>query len=162
MRSVKIFVTLFAISQLCLLHGCGKAIENTADDKTIASINNYKMTVGDFRASAKAIPGAKKDVLEQLITRNILIQEAQKENFDKDRAFMKEIESYWEQALLKLLIKKKTSEFSAAFKGDKDKVEAAMEGWIKGIRASADVKIYEKNLDAVDISQEAENGYGKK
>ena len=120
------------------------------------------MTAGDFRESARVVSGTKKEILEQLITRNILIQEAQKENFDKDRAFLKEIESYWEQALLKLLIRKKTAEFSATFNGDKSKVEAAMEGWVSGLRAGANVKIYEKNLDAVNISKEADDGEGKK
>jgi peptidyl-prolyl cis-trans isomerase C len=49
-------------------------------------------------------------MLDELITKKILIQEAQKQNFDKDRAFMKEIERYWEQALLKLLLKKRSDE----------------------------------------------------
>ena len=90
-------------------------------------------------------------MLDQLINKNILIQQSQSENFDKDEVFMKEIQRYWEQALLKLLIKKKTAEFSELYKGDKGKIETAMERWVKDLRSKANVKIYKESLDAVNI-----------
>ena len=152
MKLLKMSVILLIIGQLSFTaYGCGGAKKISGDDKVVARINNYKMTVEDFHNSARAIGGTREEALEELITRNILIQEAQKENFDKDKAFMKEIERYWEQALLKLLIKKKTAEFSAAFKGDTQKVATAMGMWVKNLRSRANVKVYKDNLDQVNL-----------
>jgi len=135
-----------------LICGCGRPKNPGADDKIIAKINNYTLTAGDFRDSAaKMMGGTKEAVLDELITKNVLIQEAQKENFDKDRAFMNEIEKYWEQALLKLLIKKKMAEFYVAFKGDQAKVKEAMDRWVKYLRAHSKVKIYKENFDKIKV-----------
>ena len=152
MKGIKLFLILFM--GICLglaFYGCGSPKDPTGEERVVAKINKYNMTIEDFRDSAKSARGTKEEVLDQLIVRNILIQEAQKENFDKDKAFMKEIQGYWEQALLKLLIKKKTAEFSASFKGDKVKVEAAMRRWVKNLRSRANVTVYKENFDAVNI-----------
>ena len=150
MNHLRVFALLAGM--IFSLYGCGSPGNKSGDDRAVAKINNYNMTIGDFRDSARAVGGTKEYALEELITRNILIQEAQKENFDKDGAFMKEIQGYWEQALLKLLIKKKTAEFSVLFKGDKNKVETAMERWVKNLRSRAKVKIYRENLDQINLS----------
>ena len=104
-----------------MISGCGGS-DNTVDTEVVARINDYNLTVSDFENEAKPAfikkrilrdpLKAKKELLEDVITRKILLQEAQKENFDKEKKFMREIEGYWEQALLKLLIHKKTEEFS--------------------------------------------------
>lgn len=152
MKGLKFFVTLLLSIFLGMtIYGCGSHSMPPGEEKVIAKINNYNMTAEDFRDSARAVSGTREEVLDQLITKNILIQEAQKENFDKDKAFMKEIERYWEQALLKILIKKKTAEFSADFKGDEKKVEMAMDRWVKNLRSRANVKIYKENLDGVNV-----------
>ena len=153
MKRLKILIMLLTVACAGLyVCGCGRAKEAAGDNRVIARINKYTMTAEDFRNSASRTFGAtKEEILDELITKNVLIQEAQKENFDKDKAFMKEIERYWEQALLKLLIKKKTAEFSIAFGGDKEKVGAAMERWIKDLRARTNVKIDKKNLDEISI-----------
>lgn len=152
MKYLKTLMILVVAAQLSLfVCGCGEQKEVLPGDKVVARINDYTMTVEDFRNGARAVRGTKDEVLEELITRNILIQEAQAENFDKDKAFMKEIERYWEQALLKLLIKKKTAEFSAAFKGDQEKVENAMDKWVKALRSRASVKTYRENLEGIDL-----------
>ena len=106
-----------------IMAGCCQKCKPADGKKILANIGNYEMTVEDFKNEAalispyKYLPGdsakVKEEFLDELITKKILLQEAQAQNFDKDKAFMKEIERYWEQALLKLLIKKKQKEFSA-------------------------------------------------
>ena len=154
MKRLKILIMLLTVACAGLyVCGCGRAKEAAGDTRVIARINKYTMTAEDFRNSASRTFGAtKEEILDELITKNVLIQEAQKENFDKDKAFMKEIERYWEQALLKLLIKKKTAEFSAAFKGDEKKVEDAMGRWVKNLRARANVRVYKNNFDNVELT----------
>ena len=100
--------------------GCDFTGPGSEDESVVARINDYDLTVSDFKNEA-AFTLSQKDILsnpleakerllESLITKNILLQEAQKQNFDKDREFMKEIESYWKQALLKLILKYKSNE----------------------------------------------------
>ena len=152
-RMAAMFVFLFFA--VLAVHGC--ANKAPQDKKLVARINNYELTVEDFKNESDLVmsnkylsrdPQAAKDqMLEEMITKNILIQEAQAQNFDKDKAFMKEIERYWEQALLKLLLKKKTEEFSAQVTGASDeikkaKVQQMLEMWVTDLRRHAKVKIY--------------------
>ena len=115
-------VVLLLIILGIIVSGCGRGGESLIDKRIIARINNYELTVSDFNNEigsllmrkylARDPLKAKEELLEQLITKKVLLQEAQRQNFDKDRNFMREIERYWEQALLKLLLKKKSDELS--------------------------------------------------
>ncbi len=42
----------------------------------------------------------------------MLLQEAQRQGIDREKDFMKSIENYWEQALLRLLLERKSKEIS--------------------------------------------------
>lgn len=107
---------------LVIAVGCGRKKAGPDESSIVARIDNYEMTVKDFReevlltAANKYLPEdpikAKEELLDELIVKKILVKEAQAQNFDKDKAFMKEIERYWEQALLKLLMRKKSREFA--------------------------------------------------
>ena len=136
------------------------------DDKVLARINNYTLTIADFESetqgklpsglSAPDLEKAKEDLLDDLITKKLLIQEAQKQNFDKDKAFIKEIEGYWEQALLKLLYKKKSQELMREIsKEERDPdirdrlVLEALNSWMEDLKNSADIKKYKENLKTV-------------
>jgi hypothetical protein len=160
MTKTWMLMMLVFLSFICL-SVCGCSSKAAQPKKIVARINNYELTAGDFKdASAdmrtdkylsETPEKAKERLLEELIVKNILLQEAQAQNFDKDKAFMKEIQSYWEQALLKLLIKKKIDEFSAKVtvsSGEaKDvKVRQMLENWVKDLRKRANVKIYKENL----------------
>ena len=130
----KIGILLVAVLLFVMLpmSGCGKKPEASML-KVLAKINNYDLTTEDFRDEARLSLArqyplgesdkAKEDLLDEMIVKKLLIQEAQAHNFDKDRAFMKEIERYWEQALLKLLIKNKVQEFSQNVTVGEDEVE---------------------------------------
>jgi hypothetical protein len=91
-------------------------------ERIVATINDYTMTVEDFNYESKEIlhtaqilgdiPVTKENILDALVTKEVLLQEAQKNNLDKDKSFMKTIELYWEQTLLKNLLMKKSGEIS--------------------------------------------------
>lgn len=110
-------VVIFAL--VLVITGCAKR----PDEKSIvASVNDCKMTLEDFNYEANEvfsvgrmlgeIPITKKDVLELLITREVLLQEAVREKLDRDKKFLKAIELYWEQTLLKNLLTKKLDEIT--------------------------------------------------
>ena len=136
------------------------------DNAVLAKINKYKLTVADFKSEAKdKLPGnlseadferSKESMLDEIIMKKLLVQEAQKQNFDKDRAFIKEIEGYWEQALLKLLYNKKSQEILREISRDerdpevRDRlVREALNRWMEDLKKNADIKKYKENLKAV-------------
>ena len=162
--SIFLFVLLSFVAAGCNFC-CGKKAQESSP--VIAKINNYKLTADDFSDEARLIvpnmhlsanaDKAKEDILGEIIVKKVLLQEAQKRNFDKDKDFMKEIERYWEQALLKLLMKSKIDEFSKRMspeiKGDirRKMLQAELAGWVEGLRKTASVKINEENLKKVEI-----------
>lgn len=111
--------------------GCG-AKPNNAGEKIVARINNYELTSSDFNdelrltAANKYLSSdpakAREELLDEIITKKLLLQEAQRRDFDKDKAFMKEIERYWEQALIKLLVRSKMDELSRSVTVDEREI----------------------------------------
>lgn len=92
------------------------------DNRIVAHVNNYKMSVEDLRYELNNIAHDEKGLLEtqigrkefmdRLLEKEILLQEAQRLGLDREKDFMKSIEGYWEQALLKLLLEKKSNKIS--------------------------------------------------
>lgn len=168
MSYVKTIFLISLLSSAMLIPACSSNIPQDDDSKIVAKINDYKLTVADFEyetgdkipagLSGQDLKKAKEDLLERLITKKLLIQEAQKQNFDKDTAFVKEIEKYWEQALLKLLYNKRSQELVREIGKDEvdpkirdAKVQQALNEWIEGLKRRADIKRYEENLDTVRL-----------
>ena len=121
-------IGLFAlVVSFVFITGCGKAPgaggSASKDERVLARINNVGLTVSDFKDDAGPLltkkylshsPLKQKgQILEELITKEVMLQEAQKLGLDKERSFMKDIEGYWEQALIKSLISKKLKECSS-------------------------------------------------
>jgi peptidyl-prolyl cis-trans isomerase C len=104
-----------------LAAGCSSG-KNNAENKIVAQINNYKMTAGDLKYEFRNAPhdeitgikteSERKQYLEGIIEKEILLQEAQRQGIDREKDFMKSIENYWEQALLKILLNRKSKEIS--------------------------------------------------
>lgn len=163
-KMISATIIILCISFMPLPAGCGESKGD--DNKILARINNYTLTIADFKSetqgklpsglSAPDLEKTKEDLLEDIITKKLLIQEAQKQNFDKDKAFVKEIERYWEQALLKLLYNKKSQELLREISRDErdpevrdKKLQQAMNAWMEALKNSADIKKYKENLEAV-------------
>lgn len=123
-RSLKIIaIFLLPVVVAYVFYGCTGRKGHSPDEKAVlARINDYELTVKDFKDEAEllsptkyfsgSMDSAKAILLDEMIGKKMLVMEAQRENFDKEESFMKEIERYWEQALLKRLMKKKMKEFS--------------------------------------------------
>jgi peptidyl-prolyl cis-trans isomerase C len=133
-RNIVLDILLAVIFALGL-QGCGASPieqQTVRDTEVLARINAYRMTAADFKDGVDFIlatkylsvepDDAKKELLDELITRNVLLQEAQRQNLDKQKAFMKEIERYWEQSLLKLLLQKRSTEISVRVSVDESEI----------------------------------------
>lgn len=168
MPNLKKILSISILLSVLLIPACSSNNGLAGDDKRIvAEINDYKLTIADFKAESRNLSAgnyspadfekAKENILDEIITKKVLIQEAQKENFDKDKAFIKEIERYWEQALLKLLYNKKSQELLNKIRleaGETEdmrsmKVRQAISDWVDGLKSRADIKKYEENLKAI-------------
>jgi peptidyl-prolyl cis-trans isomerase C len=125
----KIFSHIFLISILFLFPGCSKQSEKK---EVVAYVGPYETTVEDFNAyREKAISISlpltlqqKTKLLDNLIDRQLLIQEAVKEGLDKKEDFMKEIEDYWHQSLIKRIVDKKSKEIVSNVKIYRREMEA--------------------------------------
>lgn len=113
---------LAGIACLIFLAGCS-AEKTDPGNKVVAQINKYKMTEEDLRYEFKNTPYDEAELLETengrkrylrgLIEKEVLLQEAQRQGIDREKDFMKSIENYWEQALLRILIERKSKEISS-------------------------------------------------
>lgn len=125
---------LFFLVAICA-SGCGRV----PGKKTIlAKINNYEITQDEFEAEFKEsgfsridTPESKREFLDNLINRKLILQEAQLKGLDKDENFLKMIERFWEQSLLKLALDRKSKELTGkVFVSDKA-IEEAYQNMVK-------------------------------
>ena len=72
-------------------------------------INDRVITAEEFnkRYSSRPLHESKSDFLNSLITKELLIQDSQKQGIDKDESFRRSIQNFYEQSLIKLLIDRK-------------------------------------------------------
>jgi len=164
--------------------GCSCITEGN-DKRVVAKINKYNMTVDDLKYELRNIPydeielleeGRGKEYLDRLIEKEILLQEAQRLGLDREKDFMKSIESYWEQTLLRLLLEIKSKEISGIVHVYDNEIEEyyrdsgerlpfsrakrdmeralrqkketeAMNAWIDELREGASIKINDELLE---------------
>lgn len=96
--------------------------EQNKSDKVILKVNNYELSKDDFQfqlaaeyeydENFKLTYVTKKEFLNELIMKELLVQEAMRLELDRDKKFIQAIEKYWESALVRNLIDKKYEEFS--------------------------------------------------
>jgi len=117
--------------------GCGqKQATNLAPQQAVAKVNKYTITVDDFNHETgfmrpvfrnfSSIPPMelKLGILDELINRELLLEEAQKINIDKDPEFMRQIENFWRLSLIKRLLKHKLTEIEAVTTVSDEQVKA--------------------------------------
>lgn len=109
-NAISIFLLCFVIS------GCSGS---EPSEKIVVRINEYTLTPDEFNevyaesGVAEDTPRAREKFIDNLITRKLLLQEAQKEDIDKQRSFLRTIENLWEQALLKIVMDQKAKELAS-------------------------------------------------
>jgi len=94
--------------------------EKPEETKILSRINDYNLTLDEFEYELaaeleldkdfKLTYEAKKEFLEQLIRKELLIQEAKKLKLDRKDKFVRAIERYWESTLIRDVIDLKSRE----------------------------------------------------
>lgn len=126
---------LVFLSILIFIMGCNPTPK---DKQILAKINNYEITLDEFKEEFKessygrnGTPESKQDFLNNLINRKLILQDAQKKGLDKDRRFLKMIEKFWEQSLLKLALDKKTKETAGSASVSDKEIEDTYNNMLK-------------------------------
>lgn len=97
---------------ISLLAGFGCGVK----EKAAITIDEITITEAEFneafQASRYGVMGeeGRKEFLKNYISKKLILKEAQKMALDKDPQFLNEIQFFWENALLKLILSKKASE----------------------------------------------------
>ena len=78
----------------------------------------------EFKLSGFAKEVKKKDFLETFISRKLILLEAEKLGLDKDPEFLRDVQDFWEQSLLKLVIAKKIKELVADISINQEEVRS--------------------------------------
>lgn len=101
-----------------LAFSCGKK----EDSRVLAEIDGEKITLSEFTRELDRIPlelkmfvlsqVGKKNYLERMITKRLLLREAKKEGIEKEKEFQERLSELREQLLIEMLLKKKiTTDF---------------------------------------------------
>ena len=169
---------------MVVLAGCGRKQSDTSD--IVVRVNDRNITADEFRYAlgesykkgiAPLTEAAKGDLLDQMIKKELLIQEAKRRNLDQDEDFRRTIETYWEQTLIRNLIDRAGEELSgkiyvskediADFKKEQGVTEASMSAkemeeeiferkktealreWLEKLKSSAAIEINREAVDAI-------------
>lgn len=125
MRKNNIFFIVAGLTlALILSYGCAQEKQK----KIILRVNNFKMTAEELEEEIKEAgipdsPQARQKFLEDLINRKLILQEAERLGLDKEREFLKAIERFWEQSLLKVMIDRESKEIANQISVDDREIE---------------------------------------
>ena len=141
---------------ILLLSGCSNS--STQKD-VLAKVNNYEITRSEFEAEFKVSPYGKtdtsesrKEFLNTLIDRKLILQYAQKEGLDREANFLKTIERFWEQSLLKIALSKKTKDIDAklsvsGWEAKRNEETKMLNDWMSELRKQARITIKDGTLE---------------
>lgn len=134
------------------LAGCARQAE---EKKILARINNYEITQEEFEESFKESVFGLTDTLESrqqfldtLINQKLILQDAQKKGYDTEKRFLKTIERFWEQSLLKIALEKKAGEISSRAQASDEEVRRAYDALVAEGKAD---KPYEEMLPQLKL-----------
>ena len=94
--------------------------KNSVKDAALI-INNRIFTTAEFNglySEQQPRMQSKTDFINSLITKELLIQESQKEGIDKEEPFRRSIQNFYEQSLIKLLIDRKLASLKVTVSDD--------------------------------------------
>ncbi len=154
-----------AISRLVIFTVILTAVAGCAKDKSskeiLATIGNYSLYKEDLVSEAELYPPAyrktvtKEEMLNNLIKKKIMLMEAQRQGLDKKPEFLKMVQHFWEQSLLRSLLDKKSKEMLSSLKGPEEernkKAAQMMQEWVDSLEKNVKVKISKEALEKIEI-----------
>ena len=103
---------------------------NNGDDRVVMKVGDIPVTLAEYRQAYTHSPyfqqdtvQSRKKFLESYAMRLMILQVAQEEGVDRDSEFLKDVEFFWQQALIKRMLEKKMSDLAANVTIDDAKVK---------------------------------------
>jgi hypothetical protein len=153
-----ICLALAVASLACCLHGCS---QQQHKKEAIATIGSYSLYRDDFMSELALYPPeylqkvTKEQILDGIIQKKVLLLEAQRRGLDRDPQFMKMVERFWEQSLLRSLLDTRSEEILSEIpETDKDrniKAGEALRSWIEELEKKTPVEINADALEKITI-----------
>lgn len=123
MKRVVVRSLIVAAAVSALVGGCGKGKEEKAAGDVLAKVNAKVITMDDFRKEQKKLPPyikgsletaeGKRQFLDNLVTRELILQKAEKSGLDKDEAVTSKLEEVKKTLMMEALLKKEIEGKSA-------------------------------------------------
>ena len=147
------FLYLFLFPVLLGILCCSQ--DKAEKGEILAKINDYHLTLKEFQDQLVAVQEydkdfklnkeVKREFLEELIRKEVLIQEAKRLKLDRKEKFIRAIERYWESTLIRDLMEMKGKEIEA-LKGERlneKKKTRMLKEWIDDLRKKGQIEINE-------------------
>jgi len=103
----------------------------------VIRINDYNVPMEEFetlyaeyRSGYDDTSKMRDEFIEQFITRKLFLQEAERLGLDRKDDFLKSVENFWEQSLLKLLIDHKTRETMGRLGVSEEDIREQYDAWM--------------------------------
>jgi hypothetical protein len=110
---------LISLCVVFFISGCGN--QPKVKGAFLCKIDNYEIAQEEFEKLFNESSFGRSDTLESrkeflsnLINQKLILQDAQSQGLDKDKAFLESIQRFWEQALLKIALEKKSREIAGS------------------------------------------------
>jgi hypothetical protein len=109
------------LAMTALVSGCSPQSADAAAEKPAVIINQLRLNAQELEQEKRDLDFSHQEVragtgepewLSRLIERELLVQEAQRLGLDREPEFMRTIERFWKEALIKLLLERKIQEIS--------------------------------------------------
>jgi peptidyl-prolyl cis-trans isomerase C len=128
-----------AMSLILCLYGCSQ--DKSGQDLVLAKINDYALTLNEFNTQLKEEleydkdfklnHDARKTFLDQIITKELLIQEAKRRQLDREDKFIRAIERYWEATLIRDLMALEGQAIEKRTVVSREEIEARYDAMLK-------------------------------
>ena len=133
----KLFRFMVVIAVIMMISGCGKQGE-----KVVARVNKQKITstelefyLGELARAGRPVDEAsKKTIFEQLVTKTLLMEEAERRGLTKDKTLLRRIEREKERILMDEMVRREINMFTSVtdedIKQHYDRVYSSQKGKI--------------------------------
>lgn len=145
---------LFCLLAVLGLAGGCQCRQAEQPKEIVAKVNNYEITKDEFDREFREsgygrsnTPASRKEFLNNLIDRKLILQDAQQQGLDKEAGFLRMIEKFWEQSLLKVALDKKIKEVTSRPGMDEARQSAAIDEWVADLHEKANIEIREELLE---------------
>lgn len=135
---------MFILLLLCLT-GCSR--QEQEEQAVLARINDFNLTLDDYEFELsrdveldndfKITTEAKKEFLEEMIRKQLLVQEAKRLRLDTKEQFVRTIQQYWESTLIRDLLDLKGKEITGRIYVSEDEIAARYEDMARSITPTA-------------------------